>query len=89
LSGRVLGHGGSNQHLAAFQLETQRPLREPEFDFQLIRNLHGLVLEGEAGLKDHFVRSGAKPLRIVYEDFVGDYEGPALNVLRFLTNPEE
>jgi len=69
---------------ASFQLQSCKPLQEPEFDFQLIDNLHGLITEGEAGWEEHFVRSGVDPLRIVYEELAADYEGTARRALAFL-----
>jgi LPS sulfotransferase NodH len=58
--------------------------QQPRYDFELIDNLHRLVLEGEAGWRAHFDDCGVEPLRVVYEDLVDDYEGTAVRVLGFL-----
>jgi LPS sulfotransferase NodH len=63
------------------------PQQEPEFDFRLINNLYGLILEGEAGWSDFFKRCGVKPFKVVYEDLVEAYEPTALNILRYLNIP--
>ncbi len=69
---------------SAQQLRERAPRREPQFDFELIHNLHGLILEGEAGWRAHFDACGAEPLRIVYEDLAADYEGTARRALEYL-----
>lgn len=72
---------------SARQLEHRTPEQQPRYDFELIDNLHRLVLEGEAGWRAHFDDCGVEPLRVVYEDLVDDYEGTALRVLDFLGLP--
>jgi trehalose 2-sulfotransferase len=69
---------------ASFQLAHRAPAREPEFDFQLIDNLHGLILRGEAGWRHHFERAGVEPFRVAYEELAADVEGTALAVLNHL-----
>jgi LPS sulfotransferase NodH len=69
---------------SAAQLEHRIPEQQPRYDFELIDNLHRLVLEGEAGWRAHFDDCGVEPLRVVYEDLVDDYEGTAVRVLGFL-----
>ncbi len=60
---------------ASFQLAHREPARKPEFDFQLIDNLHGLILLGERGWRGHFEKAGVQPFRVVYEELAADYEG--------------
>ena len=72
---------------SASQMEHRIPERQPRYDFELIDNLHRLVLEGEAGWRAHFDNCGVEPLRVVYEDLVDDYEGTVLRVLDYLGLP--
>ncbi len=63
------------------------PKQEPSFDFTFIDNLHILILQGEAGWQSFFSACGKKPIKVIYEDFVEDYEGTALKILDSLSIP--
>lgn len=55
-----------------------------QYNYDAIRHL---VLEStmcEAAMEDFFSESNILPLTIVYEDFVQDYEGTVMNILKFL-----
>jgi LPS sulfotransferase NodH len=54
--------------------------------------IHHLIFEStmrEAAIEDFFSESGIKPLTIVYEDFIQDYEGTVMSVLEFLDIPTD
>ena len=63
------------------------PKEKPSFDFTFIDNLHKLILEGEAGWQSFFDTCGVQPLKVIYEDFVDNYEGTALRILDSLRIP--
>lgn len=69
---------------SASQSSWRVPEQEPHFDFELIHNLHRLIVEGEAGWKAHFDACGVEPLRVVYEELAADYEGTARCALEYL-----
>ena len=69
---------------ASYQLERQEPKQKPFFDFELIDNLHHLVLEGEAGWENHFGQCSLEPYKVYYEDLVVSYESKTIEVLEFL-----
>lgn len=64
----------------------QRPLpeQEPKFDFTMIDNLHRLIEVGEQGWSNYFERANVKPLTVVYEDFVANYDATIKQILHFL-----
>jgi trehalose 2-sulfotransferase len=61
--------------------------QDPSFDFTFIDNLHQLILEGEAGWQSVFDACGVEPIKVLYEDFIDDYEGTALRILDTLKIP--
>lgn len=69
---------------SAEQAKTQKPLREPVFDFEQIDGLYNYIFTCEAGWLAFFANNGISPLKVVYEEFVQDYEGTALRILDFL-----
>jgi trehalose 2-sulfotransferase len=63
------------------------PKQEPTFDFTFIDNLHQLILEGEAGWQSFFDACGVQPIKVIYEDFIENYEQTALRILDTLKIP--
>jgi LPS sulfotransferase NodH len=64
--------------------EVATPTAEPNYDFDFIANLHGLLVEGEAGWRDLYDELGVVPHELVYEDMVADPEQAVRSVLDFL-----
>lgn len=53
----------------------------PQYDFDLIDNLHRLILEGEAGWGSYFDAIGARPNKVFYEDLLSDLDGTLNSVM--------
>jgi trehalose 2-sulfotransferase len=62
------------------------PTGRPEYDFELIGNLVGLIEEGERGWRELYAELGLTPCEVVYEDLVTDdgYERAVRAVLEHL-----
>jgi len=69
---------------ASYQLERQKPKQKPIFDFNLLDNLHQLILEGEAGWEDYFRQSSIEPHKIYYEDLAVSLEAETFEVIELL-----
>jgi LPS sulfotransferase NodH len=62
------------------------PAGRPEYDFELIGNLVGLIDEGERGWRELYTELGLTPCEVVYEDLLTDdgYEKAVRDVLEHL-----
>lgn len=60
------------------------PKKRPRFDFEFIDNLHQLAVSWEAGWDDFFKQAGIQPFKVVYEDFVDDFEATAVALFDYL-----
>ncbi|MEM7537291.1 MAG: Stf0 family sulfotransferase [Chloroflexota bacterium] len=78
---------GQTGHYTAWQAEENPPLQTPVFDFEFINNLHNLVIEGESGWQTFFADCGIEPCKVVYEEFVNEYESTALRILDMMHVP--
>lgn len=57
---------------------------ENAYSFEAINQLFHESVMREAGIQAFLSEAGAAPLTVVYEDFIRDYEGTVLRVLRHL-----
>jgi LPS sulfotransferase NodH len=66
--------------------EPARPSRPPQYDFDLISGLEGLIVEGERGWRELFDELGVTPYEVVYEELVTEdgYCCAVLGVLEHL-----
>ncbi|MBD2864092.1 Stf0 family sulfotransferase [Paenibacillus oceani] len=60
-----------------------------KYKFDAIDHLLTECAMREAALEDFFSEAGIVPLTIVYEDFILDYEGTVMDVLKFLDIPTD
>jgi trehalose 2-sulfotransferase len=56
----------------------------PDFDFERLDYFVQFFNKCDSGWRSFFVRAGAQPLEVVYEDLAGAYESTVLAILRFL-----
>ena len=66
--------------------EPARPTGSPQYDFDLINALEGLIVESESGWRELFGELGLTPFEVVYEDLVTEkgYRRAILGVLEHL-----
>jgi LPS sulfotransferase NodH len=66
--------------------EPARPTRPPQYDFDLISGLEGLIVEGERGWRELFDELGLTPYEVLYEELVTEdgYRRTVLGVLEHL-----
>ncbi|WP_235599943.1 Stf0 family sulfotransferase [Alkalihalobacillus trypoxylicola] len=60
-----------------------------EYNFNAIHHLFIESTMFEASIEEFFTEAKVVPLTIVYEDFIRDYEGTVLKVLKFLNLPTQ
>lgn len=61
--------------------------KELRFDYHAIETLERHLIEQEARWRQYFAECGVTPLRVIYEDLVGDYEVTVRDVLEHLQIP--
>jgi LPS sulfotransferase NodH len=66
--------------------EPARPTRPPQYDFDLVSGLEGLIVEGERGWRELFDELGLTPYEVLYEELVTEdgYRRTVLGVLEHL-----
>lgn len=62
---------------------------EDKYNYDAIHHLIQESVMFEAALEDFFTQNSISPMTVVYEDFIQDYEGTVMNVLKYLGVPTE
>lgn len=63
--------------------------REPEFDFHRIEHFRKHLVEGDQGWKEYFERHHISPFKVIYEEFIEEYEETARDILEYLQIPTD
>jgi LPS sulfotransferase NodH len=61
-----------------------QPLTTPQYDFELIKAMEQIIINGETGWREFYADLGIAPFEIVYEDLIADYEATLRALLDFL-----